>query len=131
MPSRKDFQDISLSRLKEIKLLYRHGYFDAALYLSGYVLETALKARICRILNSDYPDSGEIARSFLTHKADQLLKLGGLQNELDKAASTNVDLKTNWGILTGWSEVSRYKPIGTADQEDVEEIINALENKNN
>ena len=68
MPSRGELQLISKTRLKEVKILYQNRLYDGAIYLSGYVIETALKARICRILNDDYPETGEISKSFLTHK---------------------------------------------------------------
>ena len=86
-----------------------------------------MKARVCKILNDDYPDSGPISKSFLTHNLDQLVKLAGLQKAYDNA---DVNFKTNWSIATKWTEVNRYKPIGTSSKRDVEEIINALEDKN-
>jgi len=127
MPTRGEFQTISKTRLKEVKVLYRNHLYDGAKYLSGYVVETALKARICKILDSDYPESGEISKSFLTHKLDQLVKLAGLQKAFDSA---DINFKTNWSIVTNWSETNRYKPIGTSSKRDVEDIINALEDRN-
>jgi hypothetical protein len=130
MPSRLELQEISKTRMKEVKVLYRNRLYDGATYLAGYVVETALKARICRILCLDYPDSGEIAKSFLTHKLDNLIKLGGLQTEFDHEASSNINFKANWSLVTSWTESFRYKPIGTSSQADVQAIINALEDKN-
>jgi HEPN domain-containing protein len=66
MPTRNDFKNISNTRFKEVKALYRNGLYDGAMYLSGYVIETALKARICKLLDSDYPETGSISRSYLT-----------------------------------------------------------------
>ena len=63
----------------------------------------------------------------MTHNLEQLIKLGGLQKTFDNAG---VDFKTNWSIATDWSEVNRYKPIGTSTKEAVENIITALEDKN-
>ncbi len=130
MPSRLELQEISKTRLKDVKVLYRNRLYDGATYLAGYVVETALKARICRILGLDYPDSGEIAKSFLTHKLDSLVKLGGLQSEFDGEAGSNINFKTNWSLVTNWTESFRYKPIGTSSQGDVQAIISALEDRN-
>ena len=127
MPTRGELQKISKTRLKEVKVLYRNQLYDGAKYLSGYVVETALKARICKILDADYPESGDVSRSFMTHKLDQLVKLAGLQKALDRA---DINFKTNWSIVTSWSEVNRYKAIGTSSREDVEDILNALEDRN-
>jgi len=131
MPSREQFQSICLTRLEEVKVLYEKGLYDGANYLSGYVVETALKARVCKILESDYPDSGEISRSFLTHKFDTLVRLAGLSKALDRESNTNTIFKTNWSIATGWSEAERYSPIGTNDKLKIEELISALTDNNN
>ena len=130
MPTRSELKTISTIRFKEVKVLYRNRLYDGANYLSGYVVETALKARICKILDADYPESGEISRSFLTHKFDTLVKLGGLQRTLDNELNTNINFKTNWSLVTSWSETFRYKPIGTSAQSDIEDIINALQDPN-
>ncbi|MHA3787582.1 hypothetical protein ACX0HA_05165 [Flavobacterium hauense] len=129
MPSRNELQTIAKKRLTEVKILYRAGSYDGAKYLSGYVIETALKARICKILDSDYPDSGEVSRSFMTHKFETLIKLGGLQKSFDNELNSNIRFKTNWSIVTSWSEVFRYKSIGTSSQADISDVIDALEDR--
>lgn len=131
MPSREQFQCICLTRLEEVKALYEKGFYDGAKYLSGYVIETALKARICKVLESDYPDSGEISRSFLTHKFDILIRLAGLSKAWDNESNTNIEFKINWSVATGWSESERYKPIGTNEKAKIEELLKALTEENN
>lgn len=130
MPNRNELKTISRTRLKEVKVLYSNRLYDGAKYLSGYVVETALKARICKILNSEYPETGEVARSFLTHKFDNLVKLSGLQSTLDTDLNANVNFKTNWSLVTSWTESFRYKPIGTSSQSDVQDLLTALEDSN-
>ncbi len=130
MPSRDELKTISKTRFKEVKVLNRNRLYDGATYLSGYVVETALKARVCKILDSDYPETGEVSKSFLTHKFDTLVKLGGLQKALDNELNANVNFKTNWSLVTSWTEAFRYKPIGTSSQTDVQDLINALQDTN-
>ena len=48
--SRNDLKKISKTRLKEAKTLCDNKLYDGAMYLYGYVIETALKARICKVL---------------------------------------------------------------------------------
>jgi len=129
LPNRTELQQISRTRLREVEVLYQNRLYDGAKYLSGYVIETALKARVCRVLDSEYPETGEIAKSFLTHKFDTLVRLGGLQRTLDNELNTNVNFKTNWALVTSWTETFRYKPIGSSSQTDVQDIINALQDK--
>lgn len=109
MPTHTELRKISNRRLKEVRILFENKLFDGAKYLSGYAVEAALKARICKVLDSDYPDSGEIAKSYLTHKFDILVKLGGLQRLLDNEMNSNVDFKTNWSLVTDWTEAVRYR----------------------
>lgn len=130
MPNRAELKIISNTRFKEVKVLFRNRLYDGAKYLSGYVVEAALKARICKILDADYPETGEISKSFLTHKFDTLVKLGGLQKTLDNELNSNVNFKTNWSLATSWTEAFRYEPIGTSSQRDVQDIINALQDRN-
>ncbi len=56
MTTRNQLKELALLRLREAEALHAVGLFDGAKYLSGYVLELALKARICRILDvEEYP----------------------------------------------------------------------------
>ena len=130
MPSRNELKKISRTRLKEAKALYQNRLYDGAKYLSGYAVETALKARICKNINEDYPEKGEIAKSFLTHKFDVLIRLGGLQKAFESELVGNVNFKLNWSLLSNWNESFRYSTIGNSTQSEIEEILNALEHKN-
>jgi hypothetical protein len=129
MPTRTELQHISISRLEEAKILLAAGKADGAAYIVGYVLETALKARICKILNMGYPDTGEISKSFLTHKYPILIKLAGLENDLNAKKNASVTFATNWSLVSEWSEIKRYEIIGTSSAVDVANIINALEDQ--
>ncbi len=128
MATRLELQQISLARLAEAKLLFSNNHFDGAAYIIGYVLETALKARICKILDSDYPDSGDISKSFLTHKYENLVKLAGLEKTLDNEKGKNPQFAANWSLISGWKETKRYNPIGSATSTEVLDVIDALEN---
>jgi len=127
MPTRSELKKLAETRLKETEALYGKGLYDGAHYLAGYVIELALKSRICKILDmTKYPDSGEISKSFKTHKYDDLIKLAGLERKFEAAKKSNTALFTNWSLVTEWSEEFRYQPIGTSPKTRVKEIINAL-----
>jgi len=129
MPTHEELKKLAKTRLVESKALFDKGLYDGACYLAGYVIELALKARICKILDIHYPESGEISRSFKTHKYDELIKLSGLERKFDEAKKLNSALFTNWSLVTGWSEEFRYRPIGTNTQIRAQQFINALENQ--
>ncbi len=129
MPSHNEFKELAKTMLLNAKALFDKRLYDGSIYLAGYVLEFALKARICKILDlDDYPESGEISKACKTHNYDTLVKLAGLEKKLDNAKSSNSALYNNWSILTKWSEEFRYKPIGTNKMKDAQDVINALEN---
>lgn len=126
----QDLKIIAETRLKEAKILYRNKLYDGAVYLCGYVVETSLKARICKHLNiPEYLDDGSHKQVFSSHDFDRLLILSGLSNEISLANAKNKKLFTNWSTLTSWKPESRYTSIGTYSQQDALNIIRALTNK--
>lgn len=135
MPNRTEFQKISRARLAEAKLLYKKGKYDGSRYLVGYTIETALKARICKILDlNDYPPRIDRQESFKTHSIDALIILAGLEKELTQKKFNDPVFASNWSIATdrqnGWRETWRYEKIGTATKQSVSDLLNAVSNRN-
>lgn len=134
MPSYRDLKLLANSRLLEAKTLLKDDHYDGACYIAGYSIELALKARICKLLDiNEYPEKGNIAKSFLTHSLDDLFILAGLQKKLQKQIQKNKNFKSNWSIVEQfkWSEQNRYKPIGTYKKTGAEGFIKALDERNN
>ena len=105
-----NLKKIAEERLDDVKVLYKNGRYDGAMYLSGYVLEIALKARICKLLNiSEYPDEGKFKPTYCIHDFDVLIKLSGLENELKTGDSS---LFADWSVVTGWNPIMRYQIMG-------------------
>ena len=130
MITRKDFQKIAELRLKEAKTLYKAGLYDGTVYLCGYAVEAALKARICRHLQmKEYLDSGDMKGIFLSHDFDRLLLLSGLSNKINLANKKNAKLFQHWSILTSWTPEARYFPVGTSDKKYAKNMLYALEHK--
>lgn len=134
-PSRLELQELSESRLREAKVLADNQLFDGAVYLAGYALELALKARICLVLDADYPVDGAFA-SFKTHSYSTLLKLAGLENMLDQQKLVDAVFASNWSVLVGtsgaagaegWSETWRYRSLGSVNAADAQRFLQALE----
>ncbi|HVR38306.1 MAG TPA: HEPN domain-containing protein [Thermoanaerobaculia bacterium] len=125
MASRTQLKELALLRLREAKYLFEGGFYDGARYLAGYVLELALKARICRVLDmEEYPDTGELRRVYATHDLDQLLKLSGLNRKLAIATKTF----DRWSIAAQWKPEYRYSSEGTTNAQDAERILSATGN---
>lgn len=123
MISRQDLRKIARARLRDSEILLAHDRFDVALYLSGYVVELALKARICKHLRwAGYPDTNkefDRLQSFRTHDLETLLRFTGI------GARVNERHLFEWSTLLKWNPELRYKPIGSASKSDAEEMIRA------
>jgi hypothetical protein len=92
-------------------------------YLCGYGVELALKARICQTLGwPGYPETRrefEDLRSLQTHNFDVLIRLSGIE------ARVKVGHLAAWATVTGWSPDIRYRAIGTATAADAAAMITA------
>lgn len=120
--SRSDFEKLADLRLKEAKLLLDHGDYDGAYYLAGYAVEAVLKVRvITQLMKSDCFPEKKAAESFYKHDLGLLLKLAGLQDEMD----TDPAATALWDKVKPWSEQSRYQ-IGRTDQ-DALNLYDAIE----
>lgn len=124
MATRRELKDLALLRLREAEALFAAELYDGAVYLCGYAVELALKARICRLLGTDeYPSTGEYKRVYAVHDLRQLLFLAGLSSKMNAG---NQPLFANWSVTAPWDPESRYRPAGSVSRQDALEILNAI-----
>ena len=120
-----ELDKIAQARLDDAKALLAANRYDGAVYLCGYAMEVALKARICRALNwLDFPRTGgefQPYKSFQTHELDVLLRLSGQE---DRIKQQHFAL---WNIVAVWKSESRYNIVGTVQKPDAESMIQATE----
>lgn len=125
MPTRVDLKILAKLRLAEAEHLYKKGFYDGCVYLRGYVVEFALKARICKILRlSDYPED---LKGFKTHNFDELKVVAGLKEVI--TIRKNTSLFTNWSTATKWRPEQRYLPLGTFDAKDARDVLSSIKDK--
>jgi HEPN domain-containing protein len=125
-----DLKKLARLRLKEAESLYQQGFYDGCVYPCGYVVECALKARICKFLKlSEYPSDGEHGKIFKTHNFGILKLLAGLEGEI--TITKNKALFDNWSTATRWDPEQRYAPVGTSGQEEAEYILASIKGKPN
>ena len=117
MTSRSELKKLALIRRREAEALCSAKFYDGAIYLAGYVLEFALKARICRLLDMKaYPDTGDLRRVYATHDLRQLLTLAGLSQKLVVQENS---LSDSWLTAASWRPEQRYDVPGRTTFEDV------------
>jgi hypothetical protein len=123
MLSRTELKDISKARLKDAKALLQLKRFDGAVYLCGYAVEIALKARICQSLRwTGYPSTrGEFQnyQTFRTHDLDILLHLSGIEARIKDA------YLPEWSVLSTWDPEARYATVGTYTINEASMMIQA------
>ena len=90
----------------------RKAVAERAVYLCGYSVEVALKARNCRALGwSEFPETSrdfEGYQSLRTHRLDVLLHFSGAE------ARVKTRFMAEWSIVAMWEPEARYRRVGTA-----------------
>lgn len=87
----------------------------------GYVVEIALKARICKTLKwKEFPSSASEFRnysSFKVHSLPILLKLSGREEFI------RIRYLAEWGAIEAWHPETRYRPIGLTSKREAERLL--------
>jgi hypothetical protein len=120
--TRAELLKIKRARLKDAHILYENRQYDGAVYICGYAVEIALKARICKTLKwiDGYPDTkGEFEHytSFKTHDLDTLLRMSGIEEKIKSAHFSE------WSAVAKWNPEARYKQIGNINKVEAANII--------
>ena len=118
-----DIKEIVHARLQDADILLASGRYDGAIYLCGYAIELALKARICQTLKwSGYPQTNAEFKdylSFRTHDLNVLLHLTGREQK------TRTDFLAEWSAVARWNPAVRYQIIGTTTETNAQLMISA------
>jgi hypothetical protein len=119
-----ELHQISQARLNDAQALLEAGRLDGAVYLCGYAIELALKARICKTLNwLGYPETNkefEKLSSFKVHDLVPLLRLTGLDAEVK---STHF---SEWSTIIEWNPDLRYRPIGSTSLSTAKDMLHSV-----
>lgn len=87
----------------------------------GYVVEVALKAKICETLKwKGFPSTNaefKNYRSFKTHSLDVLLRLSSVEEKIKKRYFAA------WSVVVEWDPEARYKPAGRVTEGDCKLMI--------
>jgi HEPN domain-containing protein len=109
------------ARLEDAEVLLQSGRYDCAVYLCGYAVELALKARICLVLNwKGYPSTNaefQKYQSFKTHDLQALLRLSGTE-----AIMMN-KYRSEWSAVSAWTPELRYQLVGSTSFQTVSSMI--------
>ena len=125
--NRKDFQNLTVIRLREAKVLLKTSCWEGAYYLGGHAAECAIKACIAKqTRRHDFPPRQDRENDCYTHDFAKLIRLAGLAKTLKEVEQTHPELNANWTIVRQWSPASRYDNPSKADAED---LLRALDER--
>ena len=111
--TRRDFQRLAELRVAEAGALVRSRKEIGAYYLAGYAVECALKACIAKATRRhEFPPKNEYVRKVYSHDLEELLRLAGLEKQLEADSKADPILAVNWGVVKNWNEESRYTNSG-------------------
>ena len=98
--------------------------YDGAVYLCGYAVELALKARICRTLRwSGFPETQSDFKGLLSVKAHDLeilLRFSGIEPRIKKK------YMAPWSVVLNWDPEKRYQKIGQATEQEASDMITSV-----
>ena len=122
-----DLHGTAREYLRAAKLLRTRRSYGIAVYLCGYAVEIALKARICRTLNwtrgfPQKPEEFKAKNSLKTHDLEGLLDFTGIQ------ARIKLNYFADWAIVNKWNPEQRYRPTGTKTLTEANDMIQATQN---
>jgi HEPN domain-containing protein len=125
---KRDFEAFAQAKIDDAILLLENERYSNAFYLAGYSLELALKACISSQFSAnDIPDP-KFVKEIYTHDLTQLVRLAGLRPLHEQEIKRNPDFASNWGIVSEWSEASRYESMAAGD---AQLLIAAITDSNN
>ncbi len=115
-PTASGLEKLSRDRLGDAKALYAAGRYEGSVYLCGYAIELALKARICSYLGwALFPDD---ITSMKTHSLEMLLRFTGLE-------SSKNAFSDEWNLISTWTPEMRYDAEISFSMADAEARIGA------
>jgi hypothetical protein len=111
--TRHDFQRLADLRASEAGVLAHNRKQQGAYYLAGYAVECALKACIAKqTKRHEFPPKHDYVREVYTHDLNKLLRLAGLDKQLETDMKANAALASNWNVVKLWDEAKRYVSSG-------------------
>lgn len=120
---REAWKQLAHARLEDAQVLLAEGRFGGSYYLSGYVIECALKACISKQTRQyEFPDKTRAQRSH-SHDLEQLLRVSGLEPQLREREDADAAFAVSWTVVKDWAPGVRYQVAG---EKKARNLMNAV-----
>lgn len=126
--NRTQLQNLAKTRLADARALLGRKRWSGAYYLTGYVVECALKSCILKHVGDSgviFSDPAYLKRlgDCWTHDLVKLVGLAGLDAAFGAARAEDQSLEVFWGVTKDWKETSRYEERTEADAKALFEAV--------
>lgn len=111
-----ELRRLAEERILDADALLKGNRWSFAYYVAGYAVECALKScLLARMVHTGWVfEEKWKAQECLTHDFGELIRLAGLNDELNTrlkaSATTGGEFDKHWGTVFSWNVTSRYKP---------------------
>lgn len=113
---------MAYTRKDEVEVLLSNHQYSGAYYLSGYIVECALKACIAKQTQQyEFPSKKKVFDSY-SHDLVKLVRVANLENDL-KRNQRNPRFEARWLTVRRWTEESRYEQHDRQKAIDIYESI--------
>lgn len=123
-------RELSRERIKDVEALFTLKRYEGAMYICGYAVEIALKARICKTLGwAEFPSE---TKEFNQNQKYQFLKvhfLGLLLSYSGQEERVKTKFSAEWSAVAAWSPESRYTPATKITRATPKRVVDRLEMK--
>jgi hypothetical protein len=125
MISKKALRELIDQKLKDAEVLIANRRYSAAVYMSGYALELALKLKICKIFkfSRGFPDNKAEFNAYQNNAKSQPLLAGIItqikdirNHDLNKLLfysgaefRINLNFLNEWNLVASWTPEMRYQ----------------------
>ena len=122
--NRSDFQELAELHLQHARALLDAQLHSGAYYMSGYVIECALKACICkRTKEFDFYPRPKEAQKAWGHDRKDLIGLADLVEKIDEDRRTDGTLNIYWKEVETWTVESRYERHSQREAKDLYDAV--------
>lgn len=122
------WQQIAEERLLAADALLAANLWSSAYYIAGYAVECGLKSCILKRVAAApevlFQEGGnKFSSDCWSHDIEKLVKLADLETVRSTDIAASLAFGANWGIVSKWSEKSRYQ---SKLQAEAQELYNAI-----
>lgn len=121
--NRFDLRELAEARLTDATVLLGARRWAGAYYLAGYAIECGLKACIAKGTNQDdFPVKARVLDSY-SHDIAKLVGVAGILRDLQTETENDGAFSGNWGVVSQWTEESRYTD---PTEQEARELMEAI-----